>query len=205
LPKVVRTKEQMEKIVLDSLPSVNRKILIGAMSLAMVVSVTSCSKKNSASEPVPSASSSASESPTASASASPSVTKTEKPKPKPLVTHAAPAPVKPLAKKPYTQTVPPRPPIVLDKQEQAFEKQFTALTKLSPAAWDAKVDSDPLTYKLYYKEMLAYAKTALCSYIATGLDDFTLGSYITNEVTYDTDIQAALLSATRKAYGCKGA
>ena len=187
-------------------PGISRKILIGMVGLAMVTSISSCSKKNTASEPSPSASSSVSES--ATASASPSVTKTKKPTlkptPKPVVTHAAPAPVKPLAKKAYTQTVPPRPVIKLDSKEQVFEKQFTAMTKLSPKEWDLKVDGDPLTYKLYYKEMLAYAKGALCSYMATGLDDFTLGTYITNEVSYEADIQAALLAATRKAYGCKG-
>jgi hypothetical protein len=91
----------------------------------------------------------------------------------------------------------------LDSKEQVFEKEFTKLTKLNPKAWDTQVDGDPLTYKLYYKEMLSYAKGALCSYISTGLDDFTLGSYIANEVSYQTEIQTALISATRKAYGCK--
>ena len=187
---------------------ISRKILVGAISLVLVASATSCSKKNKAAEPSPSASSSVSESVTASAS--PSVTEskkpTKKPEAKPTPTHSeqAPAPVIPTATKAYTQTVAPKPPIKLDSKEQVFEKQFTALTKLSPKEWDAKVDGDPLTYKRYYKEMLSYSKGALCSYMATGLDDFTLGSYIANEVSYDADIQAALLSATRKAYGCKG-
>ena len=88
--------------------------------------------------------------------------------------------------------------------QEVFEKEFTRLTKLNPEAWDAKVDGDPLTYKRRYEEVLAYAKGVLCSYIATGLDDFTLGTYISNEVTYDMDIQTALLAATRKAYSCKG-
>ena len=193
--------------MLHSSLSLNRKILTGIIGMTLVASMTSCSKKNNTAEPTASASSSVTES--ATASASPSVSKTKKPthkpkpKPKPTVSHAEPAPVKPLATKAYTQTVAPRPTLKLDSKEQIFEKQFTALTKLSPKAWDAKVDSDPLTYKRYYKEMLSYAKGALCSYIATGLDDFTLGTYIANEVTYDTDIQTALLSATRKAYGCK--
>jgi hypothetical protein len=200
--------EQIEgNVMLNSSENISRKILVGALGLVLVASVTSCSKKNAA-EPMPSVSSSMTES--ASASASPSVTKSKQPtktaKPTPTVTksHVEPAPVIPTATKAYTQTVAPKPPIKLDTKEQVFEKQFTSLTKLTPKEWDAKVDADPLTYKRYYKEMLDYSKGALCSYMATGLDDFTLGSYIANEVSYDADIQAALISATRKAYGCKG-
>jgi len=188
---------------------INRTIVVGFIGLTLVASVTSCSKKNNAAEPSPSASISVSETATATASASPSETKSKKPtkkaepKPTPTKSHVEPAPVIPTATKAYTQKVPPKPPIKLDSKEQVFEKQFTAMTKLSPAEWDTKVDTDPLTYKRYYKEMLAYAKGTLCSYVATGLDDFTLGTYIANEVTYDSDIQTALLAATRKAYGCK--
>ena len=193
--------------MLNNSPSVSKKFLVLGLSAVMAVSVTSCSKSKKAADPSPSASVSVSESASASASASPSATKTHKPKPKPTPTptikHAEPAPVKPLATKAYTQTVAPRPTISLDSKEQVFEKSFTAATGLSPKLWDAKVDGYPLTYKLYYKEMLSYAKGALCSYIATGLDDFTLGTYIANEVTYQTEIQTALISATRKAYGCK--
>jgi type IV secretory pathway VirB10-like protein len=195
--------------MLNNTQGINRKILVGLIGLALATSVTSCSKKNNAAEPTASASSSVTESSTASAS--PSVTEskkptnkpTKKPTPTPTKSHAAPAPVIPTATKAYTQTVAPKPPVKLDSKEQVFEKQFTALTKLSPKEWDAKVDGDPLTYKRYYVEMLSYSKGALCSYMATGLDDFTLGSYIANEVSYDADIQAALLTATRKAYGCK--
>jgi len=195
--------------MLNNSTSVSKKFLVLGLSAVMAVSVTSCSKSKSSADASPSASASVSDSASASASASPSASKSHKPKPKPTPTpsvsvkHAEPAPVKPLATKAYTQTVAPRPTISLDSKEQVFEKSFTAATGLSPKLWDAKVDGDPLTYKLYYKEMLSYAKGALCSYIATGLDDFTLGTYIANEVTYETDIQTALLVATRKAYGCK--
>ncbi|MEI7442087.1 MAG: hypothetical protein WCK30_00840, partial [Actinomycetes bacterium] len=151
----------------------------------------------------------------ASASASPSVKPSHKPthkptvkptvKPTPEATTDEPVKVDPTVKKPTVQTVKPKPPIKLDSKEQIFEKEFTRLTKLDPKAWDLKVDTDPLTYKIRYPALLKYAKGALCSYIATGLDDFTLGSYVSNEVTYDMDIQSALLKATRKAYGCKSA
>ena len=187
--------------MLNNSRNVSQKVLVGFIGLAMAVSVTSCSKSKNSADPSASASVSAS----ASASAAPSKKPSKKPTaaPQPTVSEAAPAPIKPTATKPYTQTVAPKPPIKLDKKEQAFEKEFTRLTKLTPKAWDEKANTDPLTYKRYYKEMLAYAKGALCSYMATGLDDFTLGSYIANEVSYDMDIQSALISATRKAYGCK--
>ncbi len=126
-------------------------------------------------------------------------------KPTPEATTDDPVKVDPTVKKPTVQTVKPKPPIKLDSKEQIFEKEFTRLTKFDPKAWDLKVDEDPLTYKIRYPALLKYAKGALCSYIATGLDDFTLGSYIANEVTYDSDIQSALIKATRKAYGCKSA
>ncbi len=182
----------------NSFRTTSQKLIIGVFAVSLAVSATSCSKGKKSAEPSTSASASV------SASASPSASKTvAKPTAKPTVSEQAPAPIKPTATKPYTQTVPPKPPIKLDSKEQVFAKEFTRLTKLNPDSWDLKVDGDPLTYKRYYKEMLSYAKGALCAYIATGLDDFTLGTYIANEVTYDTDIQTALLAATRKAYGCK--
>ena len=101
-----------------------------------------------------------------------------------------------------TTTVVLRYTVALDKDSK-FEKEFKRLTGLDSQAWDLKVDQDPLTYKIKYTDLKKYAKGPLCSYIATGLDDFTLGSYISNEVTYDADIQSALLNATRIGYGCR--
>lgn len=196
--------------MLNNSQSFSKKFLIGAIGFTMAVSLSSCSKNKNSAEPAPSDSASVSASADVSVSASASPTKTRKPTKKPsatpkaTLTQQAPAPIKPTAKKPYTQTVAPKPPIKLDTKEQVFAKEFTKQLNLTPKTWDAKVDEDPLTYKLYYVEMLSYAKGALCSYIATGLDDFTLGSYISNEISYQTDVQTALLAATRKAYGCKG-
>jgi hypothetical protein len=186
--------------------NVSQKVLVGFIGLALSVSVASCSKSKNSAEPSISPSASVSTTAEATKSAKPTVKPTvkETAKPAPVASHNDPAPVKPTAKKPYTQTVAPKPPIKLDAKEQVFEKEFTRLTKLDPKAWDLKVDGDPLSYKIRYPELLKYAKGALCSYIATGLDDFTLGTYISNTVSYDMDIQNALLSATRKAYGCKG-
>ena len=89
--------------------------------------------------------------------------------------------------------------------EDKFDREFKRLTKLDSVAWNEKHVADPLTYKLNYDGLKRYARGALCSYIATGLDDFTLGSYISNEVSYDMDIQSALLKATRVGYGCRSA
>jgi len=151
---------------------------------------------------VPSVSASASASVTASAK--PTHTKhAVKPTPKSRFTQAAAAPVKPLAKKPYTQVVKPKPPIKLDTKQQVFEKEFTRQTGFTPAKWDEAFFGDPLSYKIDYKEMLAYAKGYLCSSMLTGLDDFTLGGNISQKVSYLTEVQTALISATRKAYGCK--
>jgi len=185
--------------------NVSQKVLVGFIGLALSVSVASCSKSKNSAEPSISPSASVSTTAEATKSAKPTVKPTVKETPAPVASHNDPAPVKPTAKKPYTQTVAPKPPIKLDAKEQVFEKEFTRLTKLDPKAWDLKVDGDPLSYKIRYPELLKYAKGALCSYIATGLDDFTLGTYVSNTVSYDMDIQNALLSATRKAYGCKGA
>lgn len=188
--------------MLNNSRNVSQKIVVSFLGLAVAMSLVSCSKGKNSAEPSESASVSAS----ASASAKPSKKPSKKPtaKPLPAASENNPVPVDPTIKKPTTVTVAPKPPIKLDSKEQIFEKEFTRLTKLDPKAWELKVDGDPLTYKIRYPELLKYAKGALCSYIATGLDDFTLGSYISNEVSYDMDIQSALIKATRKAYKCKG-
>ena len=193
--------------MLNNPRNVSQKVLVGVLGLAMAASVASCSKSKNSAEPSTSASASASASPSVKPSHKPTHKPTVKPtvKPTPEATTDEPVKVDPTVKKPTVQTVKPKPPIKLDSKEQIFEKEFTRLTKLDPKAWDLKVDTDPLTYKIRYPALLKYAKGALCSYIATGLDDFTLGSYVSNEVTYDSDIQSALLKATRKAYGCKSA
>jgi len=185
----------------------SRKFFVGALGIALAVSMTSCSSDNKAAGPSPSASASVDTSVSASASASAKPTKKPSAKPTPTPTHthnAPPAPVKPLAKKPYVTKVQPKPTFSpANAKEAAFVKEFKKQTGLTPEAWDLKVDGDPLTYKLRFPALLSYAKGALCSYIASGTDDFTLGSYISNEISYMTDVQSAVIAATRKGFGCK--
>jgi len=198
--------------MLNNSRNVSQKVLVGFVSLAMATSLASCSKSKNSAEPSPSASVSVSASATVKPSHKPTHKPSHKPtvkptmKPTPEATTDEPVKVDPTVKKPTVQTVKPKPPIKLDSKQQIFEKEFTRLTKLDPKTWDTQVDEQgPMFATVRYPEMLKYAKGALCSYIATGLDDITLGGYIGAAVTYDPDIQSALLKATRKAYGCKSA
>lgn len=88
------------------------------------------------------------------------------------------------------------------RYQDNFDQEFSRLTGLDRDAWDEKVNSDPLTYKIYYKNLKTYARGPLCSYMSSGVDDYTLGAYISNEVSFLQNIQNALLAATRIAFGC---
>jgi hypothetical protein len=65
------------------------------------------------------------------------------------------------------------------------------------------VDTAPLEYILRFPAVMSYAEGALCSYIASGTDEFTLGAYIGSAISYHTEIQTAIIAATRKGFGCK--
>lgn len=197
--------------MLNNSRNVSQKVLVGFLSLAMATSLASCSKSKNSAEPSPSASVSVSASATVKPSHKPTHKPTHKPshkptmKPTPEATTDEPVKVDPTVKKPTVQTVKPKPPIKLGSKEKVFEKELTRLTKLDPKTWDKNVDEiGPLEFaSIRYPALLKYAKGALCSYIATGLDDLSLASYMGAAVTYDSDIQAAIIKATRKAYGCK--
>ncbi|NBU31961.1 MAG: hypothetical protein EBS36_02155 [Actinobacteria bacterium] len=179
-----------------------KKISVFVVGLTMVVSLSSCGRGKNKAEP--SASASASVSASASASASPTASKKPTAVPKPTVKHKDPIPYKPLAKKPYIVKVTPTPEPTLDKKAKAFETALKKELGLDKKGWDEKYNSDPLTYKRFFMELLDYAQGALCSYMASGVDDFTLGTFISNEVSYDSTVQQAVIHATRKAYGCSG-
>jgi hypothetical protein len=184
----------------------SKKITVVMVGIAMIATLTSCSKGKNSAEPSESASVSASASASVSASASAKPSKKPTAKPKPEATTDEPVKVDPTVKKPTTVTVAPKPPIKLDSKEKVFEKELTRLTKLDPKTWDKNVDEiGPIDFaSIRYPELLKYAKGALCSYIATGLDDLSLGTYMGSAVTYDSDLQLAIIKATRKAYKCKG-
>ena len=112
-------------------------------------------------------------------------------------------PIKPLAKKPYVVEVTPTPEPTLDKKAQAFEATLKKELGLDRAGWNQKYNEDPLTYKLFFAELLDYSKTILCSYMTSGVDDYSLAAQISGEVSFDQEVQQAVIDATRKAYGCK--
>lgn len=184
---------------MNNSPKIAKKVGVSVLSIVLAATLVSCSKGKKDASPSASASVSAS----ASASASKSASKKPVAKPTPKKTQHEPAPIIPTATKPYVQTVTPKPEPTYDAKDQAFEKEFKRQTGLDRKAWDEKVNSDPLTYKRYWAELLDYAKGAFCAYVASGADDYTLTTYLMNEVSYLTDIQNAILAATRKAYGCK--
>ena len=186
--------------MIDNLKGYSKKVTVVLVGIAMIATLTSCSKGKNKAEP------SASASVSASASASVSVKPSKKPVAKPTAPAKKPKdpiPYKPLAKKPYTVKVSATPEPTLDKKQKAYEAVLKKELGLDRKGWDEKYNSDPLTYKRFFAELIDYSKGALCSYMATGIDDFTLGTFISNEVSYDSNVQQAVIKATRTAYGCK--
>lgn len=186
-------------------PSKFKKFAIVALSLVLAVALTSCSKGKKNAEPAVSASISSSASPSASASVKPSkkpnkkpaVENLAKPKYKPLV------PSKPLAKKPYIVKVAPTPEPTLTKSQKAFEAALKKQLGLDRKSWNTNFLEKPLDYKMSFLELADYTKGFLCSYIQTGADDFTLGQYLSGEVSWMQDVQTGVVNATKSAYGCK--
>ena len=189
--------------MIDNFKGYSKKITVVVVGIAVIASLTSCSKGKNKAEPSASASVSASASASASASVKPSKKPVAKPEVVPPKKHKDPITYKPLAKKPYIVKVSATPEPTLDKKDKIFESVLKKELGLDKKGWDEKYNTDPLTYKRFFTELTDYAKGALCSYIASGLDDFTLSTFVSNEVSYQQDVQQAVIDATRKAYGCK--
>ncbi|MBU6347029.1 MAG: hypothetical protein KGQ38_00230 [Actinomycetales bacterium] len=69
--------------------------------------------------------------------------------------------------------------------------------------WNTKHLENELDYKMSFLELADYTKGFLCSYIQTGVDDYTLGQYVSGEVSWIQDVQTGVINATKSAYGCK--
>lgn len=182
-------------------PNHVKKALVGIVGLSMVLTLGACSRGKKEATPSASASISASASASASASKSaskkPVATSTPKTKYKPLV------PTKPFAKKPYRVTLTPTPEPTLTKDQKVFEAALKKQLGLDMKGWNAKHLESPLEYKMAFIELVDYTKGFLCSYLQTGVDEFTLGSYLDGEVSYLSDVKSGVIKATSAAYGCK--